>query len=712
MCSVVGCDSWRRRPPRFKLPEDPERRLEWVLFIAKVNKQRFKESSWTDITVCSEHFAGDCFGNVSGAVQLKPGAVPSLCVSSGPDKPAGSPGCGEPADYTEAVSQRDPLKACDGSNSCSEESRPTSMVSQNGLVPSGASNSADPSVRSQMQPKNVNASLMKEKAALLKTKGNFPVNEKRLLRLFSRRCPSCGGKLKMHKVTRGVVVILNQLCLQCDWKSQVRGGVPAAEDGHLREGAKVSLEAAPGDESSSSISEVPEVVAVIDEENDSMDESSDPVDTSSDEDWRPAKGVFPVKLFHVKPSEKSEVEHNYNDCYSALTPQYNQLCTECGTFFDRRRPHACEHKVRPYSCNICGSRCVNKHALNLHNRIHDENYEFRCKYCYATFKLKAAKITHEQIHLTQDTPYKCPDCPETFPTHKERRIHLEDHRGPKQLKCPVCGIEFRWPVAFQRHSVVHTGEKPYKCSVCQRGFKQTGHLKSHMRLHTGERPYKCQHCDKCFNHNVSLKSHVQRYHAPKQKKDAIHKSDTDGAQSNGNKRDAESELDSVEEEQDTDDGVLMGCMDRPKSTRKCTGRPIGRPKSSISGKADMKEQEEGQGSDTGTRKSRGKTQMRKHRTDEESKEEPSDSNTSFDCAKQERCKRTIKNKARPRTRPEDSDLDSDFKPAVMKMKKEEEKKKRSSNQNKGKRLGKRKGRPRKNLVKSRLEIKTAAEWIS
>ncbi|KAM4552667.1 uncharacterized protein PAE49_016061 isoform 1-T3 [Odontesthes bonariensis] len=129
-----------------------------------------------------------------------------------------------------------------GSNSCSEESRPTSTSSQKSPVPSGAS-----SVCSATQPKDANTYLIKEKAALLKTKGNFPVNEKRLLRVFSRRCPSCGEKLKMHKVTRGVVVILNQLCLQCDytyqWKSQVHGGVPAAEDGHLREGGTTEMRA-------------------------------------------------------------------------------------------------------------------------------------------------------------------------------------------------------------------------------------------------------------------------------------------------------------------------------------------------------------------------------------------------------------------------------------------------------------------------------------
>uniref|UniRef100_A0A3P8SFR3 C2H2-type domain-containing protein n=1 Tax=Amphiprion percula TaxID=161767 RepID=A0A3P8SFR3_AMPPE len=118
----------------------------------------------------------------------------------------------------------------------------------------------------------------------------------------------------------------------------------------------------------------------------------------------------------------------------------------------------------------------------------------------------------DNTHQTEGKPYKCPDCSETFASNKERTLHLEDHRGPRQLKCHICGIEFSRPTPLQRHLAVHTGAKPFKCSVCQRGFNQPSHLKSHMRLHTGERPYKCQHCDKCFNHNVSLKSHIQRYH--------------------------------------------------------------------------------------------------------------------------------------------------------------------------------------------------------
>ena len=100
MCSVVGCHSGRRsvQPQRFRLPEDPERRLEWVQFLATVNKQRFKESSWTDIAICIDHFKDDCFEKVTpghsgmaGRVQLKPGAVPSLSLQSGSEQPEPSP---------------------------------------------------------------------------------------------------------------------------------------------------------------------------------------------------------------------------------------------------------------------------------------------------------------------------------------------------------------------------------------------------------------------------------------------------------------------------------------------------------------------------------------------------------------------------------------------------------------------------------------------
>ncbi|XP_054452354.1 zinc finger protein 556-like isoform X2 [Anoplopoma fimbria] len=578
---------------------------------------------------------------------------------------------------------------------------------QGSPVPRGVSCSADASnafVSGEMQPKHMDFDLIGEKAALLQMKGKYVVNEKRLLQLFRHKCPSCGSKVKMEKVTYGLLIILNQQCLQCDyrnqWKSQVNASVPTAENQHLTEVVEVTpqtQQAVP-----TGVTGVHEIVAVIDEESEPIDESSDQGDLDSDEDWKPVNGSSRARVLIKKPKGETEEEEEEEDDsdeeedeeedgdYPPLPVKHSRLCTECGVLYNKQRPHTCEHKIRPFSCNICGKRCVSDKALITHSRIHDENYEYQCKYCHATFKTKVDKITHEQIHVIQGKPYKCPDCPESFATNKERRIHLEDHRGPQQLKCHICGIDFLWPLSLQRHLAVHTGDRPFKCSVCQRGFKQAGHLKSHMRLHTGERPYKCQLCDKSFNHNVSLKSHVQRYHSPgsgrERMKEKLNKraSDTGDAQDYGNNRGADSGLDNVEDEQDTEEEAQREITYRPK--KKSTGRPIGRPKRHEPGNI-----AEGQSSNTKSGRLQAQRSKRTQCRDEESEAKPSDSGTSFDSAEEEEesCRDAKKNTVRSRGRPDHSDSDCDFDP-------EERKKRRYSSQSSGKSSGKRRGRPRRN----------------
>uniref|UniRef100_A0A4W6DTL2 C2H2-type domain-containing protein n=1 Tax=Lates calcarifer TaxID=8187 RepID=A0A4W6DTL2_LATCA len=618
----------------------------------------------------------------------------------------------------------DQLKTCDSPSSLSEESRLTSMAAQGGPVPRGVSPSKGPSdtlVCGQIQPKNVNIDLIREKyvffhlhstflltfpifyvrycfnisfklifrAALLKMKGKFVVNEKRLLQLFSCKCPLCGCKLQMEKVTYGVLIVLNQHCLQCEyrnqWKSQVNAIVPPTED--------VTPESVSVDGDHSSVT----AVAVINKEEDHMDEteeSGDDGDEDSDEDWNPTDEMSLAKGLHNESDE--ETEDDFDD-YPPLPVKYSQLCTECGMFFNKRKPHTCEHKIKPYSCNICGKRCVSEVALNSHSRVHDESYEHRCKYCHVTFKTKVDKITHQQIHVTQGKPYKCPDCSETFATNTERRVHLEVHRGPKQLKCHICGIEFNHPRSLQRHLVVHTGVRPYKCSMCQRGFNQAGHLKSHMRLHTGERPFKCQHCDKCFNHNVSLKSHVQRYHASAsgcgRKRGKVKKtvSDPNDDQENVSRRGADSELDNGEEERDKEETVEEERIDLPQRRTRSTSRPIGRPKRNAAGSLELAREMQGLSSRTRTRKSKMQKSKRTHCSDEESEDEPTESDFSSDLKgeEEERSERGMLSTSRSRGRPKMSDNDSNFQP-------QDSKKKRRSRQSSGKSSGKRRGRPRKN----------------
>ncbi|XP_023261165.1 zinc finger protein 236-like [Seriola lalandi dorsalis] len=684
MCSVVGCDSSRRSAQRFKLPEDPERRLEWVQFLFEVNGQRLKESCWTDITICSEHFTGDCFRNLgaTGTAQLKHGVVPSLCIKSEPDELESdpeSPKYEEPVGTPQVDSHCEQLKACDSPSSYSEGSGLASVAVPVSPVPSDTSD-VFMSDHGHILQKIVNIDMIREKAALLQMKGKYVVNEKRLLQLLSTKCPLCGSKVKVQKIIHGILIVLNQQCLQCEyrnqWKSQVNATVPPAVYQDPTGGTEVTPETAS-------------------EESDPMnetEESSDQGDMDSDDDWKPVRDLLPSGVLHNESDEETDDEDDEvdeNDIYPPLAPKHSQLCTECGRFYSKRWPHTCEHKVKPYSCNICGKRCVSEVALNSHSRVHNENYEHPCKYCNITFKTKVDKITHQQIHLTQGKPYKCPDCSETFATNKERRTHLEDHRGPQELKCHICGIEFNRLLSIRRHLIVHTGLKPYKCSVCQRGFNQAGHLKSHMRLHTGERPFKCQHCDKRFNHNVSLKSHVQRYHASgcEQKKGKINKtvSDTGDAQGDGNKRGADSELDNVEGEEDAEEEVP-----RPKRNRRSTGRPIGRPKRNAAGNFVLAGEMQDPGSNTKTRKSKQQRLRRTQCNDEESEDDPSESDMSFDSKEEEeeKTEKVTNNKSKSRKKPNNSDSDIDFDA-------EHAKRKRYSSRNSGKSTRKRRGRPRK-----------------
>lgn len=424
------------------------------------------------------------------------------------------------------------------------------------------------------------------------------------------------------------------------------------------------------------------------EPEDELQDSVDHGDVDSDKDWRPDPGAFTVKLF---PPKRNEESSEGAGCLP-VAPQSSQLCADCGTFFDRRKRHACKHKVKPYSCNICGKRYSSQTGLNHHSRTHDENFEFACKLCHVAFKVQADHLSHEQIHVAEGKLYKCSHCLETFVTNKERKIHLEVHKGPKQTQCNICESEFASPAVLQRHLAMHTREKPYECVFCQRGFTQVGHLKTHIRLHTGEKPYRCQHCDECFNHNVSLKNHVQRRHTPgagpEHRKASVQEGNRGDARANGNKTGEDSDFEVKEEEQDTGEDVQMEEIYLPKTKKKSTGRLKGRPKNFGSNNI-LEDEKEGRESDTGTSRACVKRQKMTPFTNEDSKMTPSDSNTSFDSAEEEekRNKTVMKNTKRKK-RPKTLDSDSDFNSADMKV---------GSRQNKSS-SGKQRGRPRRKLM--------------
>ena len=57
---------------------------------------------------------------------------------------------------------------------------------------------------------------------------------------------------------------------------------------------------------------------------------------------------------------------------------------------------------------------------------------------------------------------------------------------------------------FIDHMLTHTDDRPFQCSECNQTFKQQGNLRKHLEIHSGVKRFRCEHCNQCFftGHNL------------------------------------------------------------------------------------------------------------------------------------------------------------------------------------------------------------------
>lgn len=90
---------------------------------------------------------------------------------------------------------------------------------------------------------------------------------------------------------------------------------------------------------------------------------------------------------------------------------------------------------------------------------------------------------HARLH-TEERPYGCDVCKSRFIQRNHLENHMRFHSGEKLFACRVCGRSFSLRGDLKRHMRVHTGEKPFVCSVCGQRFSRPAYLKKHMDVHT------------------------------------------------------------------------------------------------------------------------------------------------------------------------------------------------------------------------------------
>ena len=137
--------------------------------------------------------------------------------------------------------------------------------------------------------------------------------------------------------------------------------------------------------------------------------------------------------------------------------------------------------------------------------VHLKLKPFSCDICGSAFTQKPNLIQHIQEQ------------------HEGMKKKLQTKRAPK-YKCEVCDKLFVTPAKLNVHeTAVHLKLKPFKCDICDVSFSQKCHLKQHVEFqHEGrqreppgklERKYECKTCDKLFVTPSKLKRHIAPMHS-------------------------------------------------------------------------------------------------------------------------------------------------------------------------------------------------------
>lgn len=88
-----------------------------------------------------------------------------------------------------------------------------------------------------------------------------------------------------------------------------------------------------------------------------------------------------------------------------------------------------------------------------------KNHEFKCIYCTDTYSTRKDYVTHvvDDHEQTEDIPFPCNLCPETFYVLTKFRRHLRWH-GPPSFECEKCERKFHSKVELNRHMKEHMGK--------------------------------------------------------------------------------------------------------------------------------------------------------------------------------------------------------------------------------------------------------------
>ncbi|XP_039879617.1 zinc finger protein 585A-like [Simochromis diagramma] len=213
------------------------------------------------------------------------------------------------------------------------------------------------------------------------------------------------------------------------------------------------------------------------------------------------------KKFKVEYAlKKHEQSHGSEQYYCAL-------CRKHFLKLSHYKRHLMVHNRRESKCPHCDTVFLQLTALKYHLRTHTEERPYQCTCCIETFEEREDLEQHCLKHrkFKKERPYSCTRCDFAFSTLMELTEHMSSHEGEQPQTCSVCGRTFLNKNKLEKHLTIHTGERPHLCSICGNGFPSAASLKLHVHIHTGEKPYQCSQCSKSFRSSSGLRLHSRQH---------------------------------------------------------------------------------------------------------------------------------------------------------------------------------------------------------
>ncbi|KAG7306578.1 hypothetical protein JYU34_007948 [Plutella xylostella] len=177
-----------------------------------------------------------------------------------------------------------------------------------------------------------------------------------------------------------------------------------------------------------------------------------------------------------------------------------------------------------YECNVCDKKYKGRQGLALHIKTtHNTNADdgrppAYCVECNKHFPTQSIFKQHLQTSKKHAAPrYECDHCGSKSINKQALQHHIDStHMKIPRYECETCDQKFITILYLKRHKQnAHGGKKAVKkhvCHVCGKEYTVKKNLAEHMNTHSGLRPFECNVCGDTFARSASLYTHNKLKH--------------------------------------------------------------------------------------------------------------------------------------------------------------------------------------------------------